>query len=344
MRLLFLLPLLAVSSLGAAARGDAQTDLRLAVRADVPPFVWKDADSGEFNGFFWDICTAAVIRAGYRVGQPIEISADRRAAFLATGEGGFDILCDPVTITLARLRALNDRAPNLQFSPILFFAAGSSAMRGGRGIRWLDEEVAEQKPCEAFIREAEGAAEEGAATDWWPPRFTPQILKGMQIWGVVRGTTTERTVRRAAEAETGTRICLRDFESHAALVQAFCTGSVFRYFGDIDIVRASIRTWEKSTGQDCTADLAPAGPGVVPVADSYEPYALVVAQTPAHPNLPSQIALELYGMFSDGTIDRLYAGHFRSVEPIEDLRTLFRINAVPAGCNCDEAATGAGGR
>lgn len=341
MRFLFLL-LLALS--GTPVRGQTDADLRLAVRADVPPFVWKDADSGEFNGFFWDICTAAVIRAGYRVGRPVEISADQRAAFLASGEGGFDILCDPVTITLGRLRALNDRAPNLQFSPILFFAAGSSAMRGGRGIRWLDEEVAERKPCEAFIREAEGKAEEGAATGWWPPRFTPQILKGMQIWGFVRGTTTERTVRRAAEAETGTRICLRDFESHAALVQAFCTGSVFRYFGDIDIVRASIRTWEKSTGQDCTADLAPAGPGVVPVADSYEPYALVVAQTPVHPNLPSQIALELYGMFSDGTIDRLYAGHFQGVEPIEDLRTLFRINAVPAGCNCDRGATRAGGR
>lgn len=344
MRLLFLLPLLALAGALAPAWGQTPADVRIAVRADVPPFVWKDAASGEFNGFFWDICTTAVIRAGYRVGRPVEITADQRAAFLASGQGGFDMLCDPVTITLSRLRSLNDHAPNLQFSPILFFAAGSSAVRGGRGIRWLAREEADAKDCATFIREAEGGPAKDTAAGWWPPRFTPEVLKGMQIWGYVRGTTTERTVRSAAEAETGTRICLRDFDSHATLAQAFCTGSIFRYFGDIDIVRASIQTWEKNAGRDCTAEIAPAGPGVVPVADSYEPYALVVAQTADHPNLPSQIALELYGMFSDGTIDRLYAGHFRGIEPIDDLRTLFRINAVPAGCKCDPAAAIPDGR
>ncbi|RIA00615.1 hypothetical protein D1122_02915 [Cereibacter sphaeroides] len=331
MRLLSLL-LLALSS--TPTWGEVQTDLRFAVRADVPPFVWKDMGRGEFNGFLGDICMAAVIRAGHRVGRLVEISADERAVFLVSGEGGFPILCDPVTITPARLRALTEKAPNLQFSPILFFAA--SAASAGWTRRWASR-----------IRARPSSARRNERLRRVPPRAggrRASRLNCMQIWAFVRVTTRERTVRRAAEAETGTRICLRDFESLAAPVQAFSTGSVFRSLGDIDIVRASIRAREESTGRDCTAGLAPAGPGVVPVADSYEPFALVVAQTPAHPNLPSQIALELYGMVSDGTIDRLYAGHVRGVEPIEDLRTLFRINAVPAGCNCDRGATRAGGR
>ena len=71
-------------------------------------------------------------------------------------------------------------------------------------------------------------------------------------------------------------------------------------------------------------DPAPSGAG------RYEPYAFVISSR-THPGLPEKIDLALYSMFQDGTIERLFAGHFPDTKMSDFLNTLFRINSIPAG-------------
>ena len=71
-------------------------------------------------------------------------------------------------------------------------------------------------------------------------------------------------------------------------------------------------------------DPAPSGTG------RYEPYAFVISSR-THPGLPEKVDLALYSMFQDGTIERLFAGHFPDTKMSDFLNTLFRINSIPAG-------------
>jgi hypothetical protein len=132
----------------------------MGVREDVPPFVWRDPLSDEFRGFFWDICTAALVRAGY-VFETVTIETEQRTDLLKTGnfckqslaEGEtcpeadletVDLLCDPTTITLERMKLFalgnghfaepqgtpaeplsQERLQRFVFSPVLFLANGA---------------------------------------------------------------------------------------------------------------------------------------------------------------------------------------------------------------------------
>lgn len=129
---------LMLSSMPLRAQTTSFGDIRIGARADARPFVWKEArsgampvegrETGEFLGFFWDICTEAVARAGYDYGGSVEeVDSEKRQAFLQSGEGGYDLLCDPTTITLSRMAGFAPGAPAaaLEFSPIIFVANGT---------------------------------------------------------------------------------------------------------------------------------------------------------------------------------------------------------------------------
>ena len=99
----------------------------MGVRTDARPFIaWSD-QSEEYLGFFWDICTEAVDRAGYTIATKVQVDATLRADFLNKGIGDYDLLCDPTTITLERMRRFADEeeTAQLEFSPIVFVANGS---------------------------------------------------------------------------------------------------------------------------------------------------------------------------------------------------------------------------
>jgi hypothetical protein len=128
------LPDLALAAEASGAEGD--TEIIIAVRRDARPFIWKDRDTGQYLGFFWDICTEAVQRAGYRF-RVEEIKAIGRKDFLSTGTQDYDLLCDPTTITLKRLQNFirKNGASHLVFSPIVFVSNGTSsrkAVQNGR--------------------------------------------------------------------------------------------------------------------------------------------------------------------------------------------------------------------
>ncbi|UVC19301.1 transporter substrate-binding domain-containing protein [Mesorhizobium onobrychidis] len=121
------------------------------------------------------------------------------------------------------------------------------------------------------------------------------------------------------------KICADDYASHDLAAEAFCKGRLARYFGDLDIITASLATYEKRHNVRCEAAAAPASAGT-----TYEPYALV-ASTRRFPDFPERLAYALYGMFQDGTIEGLFNGHFPGVQKSDHLKTLFAINSIPTG-------------
>jgi ABC-type amino acid transport substrate-binding protein len=315
------------------------TEITIAVRMDARPFIWKDPNTNEYLGFFWDICTEAVNRADYKF-QTVKIDAEGRRKFLQTGAGDFDLLCDPTTITLKRIQNFIDTggAPDLEFTSIIFVANASFVAQEGRQGTVTEKSGV---PCNAIferLRKAttdkkaddkEAADTEKSADPWFTLSKKEEVSenKEFQVWGYIDGSTIgeslEDWIKKRPTEET-TIYCLRPLASHEEAADEFCSGRLARYFGDVEIVRATLADYRERTGKACPADLRPTEHG------TYEPYALVVSSQ-KHTELPERIALALYGMFEDGTVERLFAGHFPDTEKSQFLSTLFRINSIPSG-------------
>lgn len=418
----WLVPLVLTLANACAATGLAIADahvapIKMAVRTDTRPFIWMNNASGEFLGFYWDICTEAIYRAGYQL-ETVEIGSVERTSILGTGRTGeasvqqqpakvafltgeppannaprpetteIDFLCDPTTITLQRMRSfpVEDGTPVLHFSQIVFVANSSFVKsKPGKDITKNEGKLPEDGPeptCDCILPWIDhlGAAARGEPLPshscqdaWWPEkepiqvedadnseisgeagvaenrqasfwdRFkiefqfvpaTPQqvkteIPKDYEVWGYVDGSTIgdalNALLSKPPQNRIGAKIvCSRSYTSHTAAARAFCNGELSRYYGDLDIVQASLADQRNQTRTECAMDPAPAGAG------RYEPYAFVISSR-THPGLPEKIDLALYSMFQDGTIERLFAGHFPDTKMSDFLNTLFRINSIPAG-------------
>lgn len=353
----------------------------IAVRADAWPFVSKDFNSGEYVGFFWDICTEAVHRAGYHF-RVQEIDTDERSRFLRTGDGGYDLLCDPTTITLKRVYDLDGKEgrPLREFSPIVFVANGSYGQpeRGATIPRasgvlpkdapkaptckeifaWLDRNKSEKDPAKSkwftgtessknssrsedasdgYIDFLEWLQQRFGFTLWLPPKDTNGTVKRFQIWGYVRGTTTDDAFKTPGERkqQNGTINCLKGFRSHKEAADEFCEKKLARYFGDIEIIKAGVADYIKREKKACKIDFTAANEG------TYEPYAFLLSSR-FHAEFPRLFTQALYGMFQDQTIERLFNGHFPDAKKSQFLETLMRINRIPAGSGTSNASPNTG--
>ncbi|WP_324753198.1 substrate-binding periplasmic protein [Roseovarius sp. Pro17] len=320
-----------------------RSTVMIGARIDGRPFIWQDAVTKEYLGFFWDICTDAVTRAGYKF-EAQQIDAATRKQFLETGEGIFDLLCDPTTITLSRIKEFIDlnNGKRLRFSPIVFVANGSYVLSAQHpstagGFGQFDERIV--GCAEAIAGEKKSTAPEPPEESGFlqrlasripiqmlPPDNAPASVENKyEIWGYVDGTTSkgivDRAIKRSADQVT---ICPRPLATHAEAAREFCAGRLARYYGDVEIVRAAIEEVPATGGTKCEADFKPTAGG------SYEPYAFVVSGSRFR-TLPEEFDHALYGMFSDGSIDRLFDGHFPDKRKSQFLNTLFRINSLPPG-------------
>ncbi|TCA64072.1 transporter substrate-binding domain-containing protein [Rhizobium leguminosarum bv. viciae] len=319
-------------------------DVVIAVRDDARPFVWKDAYTNDYRGFFWDICSLAVQKAGYfPVARPID--AAQRKNYLDTGVGDYDLLCDPTTITVNRLKTFVEQGPDLTFSPIVFVANGtyvgpSPTSPEGMGSGKIREVLQEtQGSCDALLKAAESASgkkdqkDEKSSDERWI-RFLPKPIEKVeadkkedfQIWGYLEGSTIAAILNKSEVLKTlndnnAFLICPNAFPSHANAAEAFCAGNLARYYGDGEIIKAAILAFNEKTGGSCgfvSARLA-----------TYEPYAFVLSSRKVR-EFPQRFTFALYSMFADQTVERLFAAHFPE-EKSEFLTTLYRINRIPKG-------------
>ncbi|WP_170560226.1 hypothetical protein [Ruegeria atlantica] len=161
----------------------------------------------------------------------------------------------------------------------------------------------------------------------WPPQIWPEpdpVEPEFEIWGYLDGSTIGPSVVKAAElAPSSVGICTKAFKSHTLATEAFCNGEIYRYFGDVDLVRAAIDAYRDNTDNDCPADETRSSRG------TYEPYALVLSNE--NSGFPEDFTLALYSMFTDGTIAQMFNGRFGERRQSQYLETLFRINSIPTG-------------
>lgn len=335
--------LMAIFLMGSAPIAVA-AEIVVAVRDDAAPFISHDKEKGGYaTGFLWDVCTEAVSRAGYTFEVEV-ISADERRRFIRVGKPTrYDLLCDPTTINLSRLKAFTAKgaAQHLSFSPIVFVANGSYAIADFRedsaikGRGKLDEDLTPlSDPCpdvisRSMVKDLDRQTDQtaGALPGF---RFIPDDdskEKTFEIWGYVEGSTIgEILVQEKAKAPLqgdNRVICPRELPSHTAAAREFCERRLQRYYGDVDIVRAEIAAYVLRTKNKCEHKIGrPNG--------TYEPYAFVMSSI-NQPDFPELFTLALYSMFNDGTMEGLFAAHFPDKDKSPHLATLFRINRIPSG-------------
>ncbi|NOD75651.1 MULTISPECIES: hypothetical protein [unclassified Ruegeria] len=211
------------------------------------------------------------------------------------------------------------------------------------GLEWLrrpDKSLFGRKPsidwktaCDAILNAMATDLELPDSTEdqkrkVWPPQIWPEpdpVQPEFEIWGYLDGSTIGPSVVKAAElAPSSIGICTQAFESHTSATEAFCNGKIYRYFGDVDLVRASVDAYRaNNSDNDCPADETRSSQG------TYEPYALVLSNE--NSGFPEDFTLALYSMFTDGTIAQMFNGRFGERRQSQYLETLFRINSIPTG-------------
>lgn len=310
-------------------------DITIGAREDARPFVWRDSDTGEYLGFLWDICAKAAQRAGYSF-HAAPLRASDKEEFLNHGTRNYDLLCDPTTITLYRMNNFIERTglSHLSFSPIVFVASVVYASHSSTDDRpgWGDTSASQQHPkrCEELLKQAEAGTVAPRLNPWItmiPPSDKGKIR--FEIWGYVKGSTIgaalerDNSLKEIGSVDDRPLVCLKDFASHEEAADWFCTARIARYFGDAEIVKATIKSRSERSGGACAS-------GVNYSTDlTYEPYAYVTSSRNV-PDFPKKFDHALYEMFADGTVERLFTGHFSSGKS-EYLKTLFQINSIPRG-------------
>jgi hypothetical protein len=262
------------------------------------PFAAYDPDLQVFSGYFYELCTDAVTRAGYSF--VLESVDQHERHRLLTGNSGrkIHLLCDPTTVTLARLRQLLDQP--FSFSPVLFIASSAR----------YENNQAERVPSDDTACK---------------PIDVPNPGPTKYAIGYVAATTGADNLRRVAAAVTPdlskeATVCGRAFDTYAELASAFCAeDSDLRWIiGDTEIVRHAMNRLSR----DCKYTSL--------VQISAEPYALIIADEPVA--LRDKVIFALYQLIAEGLARSKLEIYFDTDRGLSrHLDSLLWINSVPRG-------------
>lgn len=325
----------------ALAQADGADRMRLVigVRSDARPFAWSEKGAGApaARGYLADLCMAAATRAGHDF-ELRQISAAQRSDILNAPSidlGGLDLLCDPVTLSLSRASRLSDRTI---YSPILFLANGTFVQRPDPEPCNLGEArtTAVPTPCLSVPTKKEPPRCHGAeAAKIWPPGDCSRVET--VVWppacaarrpadraylriGVTAGTNAREMIQRARDLNLladGT-LCIAEYAEHSQGLKGFCAGRLHYYFGDRDILQATLDHLTRES-RPCPYKFASRGL-------SYEPYGILIATTRG---LGNRVVQALYGLHSDGSADGLFNAYFTNGKSAP-LEMLLRLNSIPA--------------
>ena len=269
-------------------------DVRIGVRADAPPFSYRDTATGDYAGFLVDLCRQAIARLGRGVE---EHEVDGTSRF--DPELGLDVVCDPTTITI-------DRARRMTFSPLVFIANASFITR--RAEHAFDPGV---------FPDTYNVTCDAAATD-------DPVEIGV---GLLAGTTAADVFRQARHTNAlilpdGSTFCSVEIDTHLEGIRHLCAGRLTHYFGDIDILRYLVSHRE----DDCMAELHP-------TFRTYEPYALVISSEDSEFARSFVAAIYQVFAEGEGPTEAVaaYVRHFGDRRMSDALEVLFRMNRIPAG-------------
>lgn len=109
-------------------------EIRLAVRADAPPFSFA-GPSGQPEGFSVDLCRAVVAEAALRLNRPVTpsfVAVTGATRLQVIEQGGADILCEATTQTLSRRE-------RMEFTLVTFLTGQVLAVRRDSPLALGDE-------------------------------------------------------------------------------------------------------------------------------------------------------------------------------------------------------------
>lgn len=334
---------------GLAAVRAQEPAITIGVRVDTPPFAWQDEDTGAFRGYLTDLCIEATTRAGFHFNL-VPIDAAQRALIIngdptiAAKDGSpslmLDLLCDPTTISLARLQtligAVKADSERLVFSPIVFVANGSYVWQDGAGLG--PDLASKNYDTEGAFAKATGAVLDGRGCNCLTPTAKekeppPKCAENAYFRAAfVTGTTAQLNISQALKRDgislMSYDLCPEEMPSHEAMVAALCRGDVQYAFGDTDI---ALFYSKKSACKIVQADR--------PL--SYEPYALLISDN--SPGFRPRFIAALYEMFSDQTVSGRFGTYFPGLTKSSALSILFRINSIPGMRDLQESRQSAQG-
>lgn len=328
--------------------------ISMAVVADAWPFIWKDANSGEYTGYLWDICKNATQRAGYAIaGNPQEVTPHARQQFIDDGTGAFDLLCAPTVITIKRMENFlkETKPPGRRFSPMLFPGKGIVVTNPPGNIRYRVEDSdapldASLHTCNNRIIACVDNTEADCALAKTPGptiqdkenikiSLTKKSTKNAkdaetyQLWGYVEDFDFPKTLESHVEKRQsrGEKICLIPFDTHTRAATAFCDGKLTRYFGNSARITAALADRRNAEKVPCAPQESAISSGV------YEPYGLVLAHTTRDSAFPDRFMHALYRMFRDGEIRRIHDIYFSGQHRFsaQHLDAMFHIHRFPLG-------------
>ncbi|WP_118134698.1 transporter substrate-binding domain-containing protein [Oceanicella sp. SM1341] len=303
---------LALPGLSGGAAPARAAELVVGVRADARPFsfrasapVFADPAAGGplraagYDGYMVRVCDGVLAEMrrsqGFEV-VPRLVDAASRFELLRAGE--IDILCDPATITRARLDE------HLASGPIYL-----------SGITFASRPSVPRNPCRTLVgfvasttAEAEGLGAVLRAGEW--PAFRDILIhfaNNDEAW---------RSAEPACPQQEGRAQPLRAFPTHDALAEAFCNDEVIYYVGDIEIVTAVLGAQPDCRWRDAL--------------DTYtdDRYAIFLRGRDVAPE-KAALLLEFLGTLSRRTLlrpsllDEAFAGTFPGYRPSRKLSLFF---------------------
>lgn len=344
-----------------AGQGRAQEpdtgSVRIGLRADVPPFSYRNTSGGEakYKGYIADLCFGIFAESKYRL-EAVDVTAQERFVALNGGPGPapdpalrrIDVLCDPVTLRYED----RERWRNAIFSPVVFassvtymqrktelqagevstmllgYVRGTTAAavarefcraRGAENICPTDVDVStDPEVCDPD----KAAAAKAGLTAAPVQRTEVEAADPQGLWARFAGALRKKG--RAAPAEAGRpRYVTCPLPDHRAAATWFCgerrKEEIRFYFGDNEIIHRALQDWEGANG---TCPTEPGGPAL-----TYEPYALMT--TTARPDLVQFVQRRIYEIFSDeGRMQASFGAYFKGSKMTPPLAYLFLLNGV----------------
>ncbi len=244
---------------GHAAAMDAEHKLAIGVRADAAPFSFakggslikggrggdglrRASDGRQYDGYVVRICAAVMRRLQRDYGpslqvEVVEVNAADRFEKLRSGE--IDILCDPATITDARVGEFTTTMP-VYLSGISFAAHRPESM------------VSRGSFCKSIVGIVGGTTAEFSGVydilvsgEW--PRFRDalQAMLNGQQWETIEDTDCA-AANAAGKQTAGPQRPVREgppirtFDTHVELARAFCAGEILYYVADVEIIQRNL--------------------------------------------------------------------------------------------------------
>ncbi len=271
------------------------TGIWMAVREDAKPFAWQEQESGSFRGYLFELCTEAVEIANYVIADVVPTQAKDREV-LVEGAEEIDLVCDPMTITVARARQID-------FSPIVFIA-NSTFVTSNRPKQFAKDDPVVPEDCLKYLEALPNGQEKKVV-------LAGMVIGTTSVGGFEAARKIDASGFSALPDDVAFVVCKKEVRDHITGIRLFCSGELGYYFGDIDIIRAYLADHPQCDYSFESAFL------------QYEPYALALTSTGSD-SICRRLSAAVFYLFSTGAALEMYNTYFSVDGKVRPMAEFFK--------------------